>query len=87
MTGSTGVTFCGKHGSGVRSNGGAAGVDAETIQAIEQSGAEKFLAETHETLRAGFRPKRSAQQALEAIRVAGSQGWPKNRRRAKLFYQ
>ncbi len=112
----------------VRSNGGAAGVDAETIQAIEESGAEKFLAETHAVLRAGqyrpspvkrryipkadgkqrplgiptvrdrvvqmaaklvmepifeadfqpcsygFRPKRSAQQALEAIRVSGNQG-------------
>src|SRR5215467_13426531 len=29
----------------VRSNGGAAGVDAETIQAIEHYGVEKFLAE------------------------------------------
>jgi len=112
----------------VRSNGGAAGVDAETIQAIEQSAGEKFLAEIQATLRAGryrpspvkrryipkadgkqrplgiptvrdrvvqmaaklvmepifeadfhegsygFRPKRSAQQALEAIRVAGNQG-------------
>jgi group II intron reverse transcriptase/maturase len=112
----------------VRSNGGVAGVDAETIQAIEQRGPGEFLAEIQAALRAGryrpspvkrryipkadgkqrplgiptvryrvvqmaakivmepifeadfqpcsygFRPKRSAQQALEAIRVAGNQG-------------
>jgi RNA-directed DNA polymerase len=112
----------------VRSNGGAAGIDAETIQAIEQRGAEEFLAEIAAALRAGryrplpvkrryipkadgkqrplgiptirdrvvqmaaklviepifeadfqtcsygFRPKRSATQALEAIREAGNQG-------------
>src|SRR5512143_62269 len=41
----------------VRSNGGAAGVDAETIQTIEQDGAEKFLGEIHAVLRAGrYRP-------------------------------
>ena len=41
----------------VRSNGGAAGIDAETIQAIEQSGVEKFLAEIQAALRAGrYRP-------------------------------
>ena len=112
----------------MRSNGGAAGVDAETIQAIEQRGPGEFLADIQAKLRAGryrpspvkrryipkadgkqrplgiptvrdrvvqmatklvmepifeadfqpcsygFRPKRSAQQALEAIRVAGNQG-------------
>jgi RNA-directed DNA polymerase len=112
----------------VRSNGGAAGVDAETIQAIENRGEERFLAELEAALRAGryrpspvkrryipkadgkqrplgiptvrdrvaqmaaklviepifeadfqdssygFRPKRSATQALEAIRVAGNRG-------------
>lgn len=112
----------------VRSNGGAAGVDAETIRAIEQSGVERILAELHEALRAGryrpspvkrryipkadgkqrplgiptvrdrvvqmaaklviepifeadfqpcsygFRPKKSATQALEAIREAGNRG-------------
>jgi group II intron reverse transcriptase/maturase len=112
----------------VRSNGGAAGIDAETIQAIEERGPGEFIAEIQAALQAGryrpspvkrryipkadgkqrplgiptvrdrvvqmaakivmepiyeadfqpssygFRPKRSAQQALEAIRVAGNQG-------------
>jgi len=112
----------------VRSNRGAAGIDAETIQAIEQRGADEFLAEIKADLRVGryrpspvkrryipkadgkqrplgiptvrdrvvqmaakiviepifeadfqscsygFRPKKSATQALEAIRVAGNQG-------------
>ena|SRR6516225_2021233 len=41
----------------VRSNGGAAGVDAETIQAIEQRGPGEFLAEIQAALRAGrYRP-------------------------------
>ena len=113
----------------VRSNGGAAGVDAETIRAIEERGPGKFLAEIQVALQAGryrphpvkrryipkadgkqrplgiptvrdrvvqmaaklvmepifeadfqpcsygFRPKRNPTQALEAIRVAGNQGY------------
>src|SRR5579871_811722 len=112
----------------VRSNGGAAGIDAETIQGIEQRGPGEFLAEIQAVLRAGryrpspvkrryipkadgkqrplgiptvrdrviqmatkiviepifeadfqpcsygFRPKKSATQALEAIREAGNRG-------------
>ena len=41
----------------VRSNRGAAGVDAETIQAIEKRGVGEFLAEIEAALRAGrYRP-------------------------------
>src|SRR5580693_1221154 len=41
----------------VRSNGGAAGVDAETIQAIEERGPREFLTEIQAALRAGqYRP-------------------------------
>ena len=41
----------------VRSNGGAAGVDAETIQAIEQRGVGTFLAEIEAALQVGqYRP-------------------------------
>jgi len=113
----------------VRSNGGAAGIDGEAIQAIEQRGPEEFLSEIEAALRAGryrpsavkrryipkadgkqrplgiptvrdrvvqmaakiviepifeadfqatsygFRPKKSATQALEAIREAGNRGY------------
>ena len=43
--------------SRVRRNGGAAGIDGETIQAIEQRGPGEFLAEIEAALRAGqYRP-------------------------------
>src|ERR1043166_3422145 len=49
----------------VRSNRGAAGVDAETIQAIEQRGPREFLAEIQAALRAGqYRPSPVKRRSL-----------------------
>ena len=42
----------------VRAKKGAAGIDAETIEAVEQRGVEKFLADIQAVLKAGrYRPQ------------------------------
>jgi RNA-directed DNA polymerase len=61
----------------VRSNGGAAGVDAETIQAIEQRGVGEFLAEIEAALRAS-RPAMQLWIPTEEERDAGSGSNPRS---------
>ena len=57
----------------VRSNGGAAGVDKETIQAIEQRGAGEFLTEIQVALRAGrYRPSPVKRRAFIRICMASA---------------
>ena len=59
----------------VRANKGAAGVDGETIAAIEAMGEQKMLAELHELLMAGrYRP-----QAVRRVHIP-KPGKPKERR-------
>ena len=57
----------------VKRNRGSAGVDRETLAEIEQRGVEAFLADFRGSSY-GFRPKRSATQALEVLRVRGRVG-------------
>jgi group II intron reverse transcriptase/maturase len=52
-TGSAGVTSWRKHGSGFRTNKGAAGVDGETLSAIEQEGVSEFLHDIQRRLQTG----------------------------------
>lgn len=57
MTGSGGVTSCWKRGRRVRKNRGAAGVDRQTLAAVEAYGVERMLGELQRTLRQGrYRP-------------------------------
>src|SRR5215469_7138929 len=49
----------------VRSNGGAAGVDRETLEDIEQVGVEQFLADMEADLKAGrYRPSPVRRQSI-----------------------
>jgi hypothetical protein len=51
----------------VRSNGGAAGIDGESIQAIEQRGVGAFLTEIQAALQAGqYRPSQVKREGREA---------------------
>ena len=45
MTGSGGVTSCGRRGGGCKRNRGAAGVDRLTLAAVEEYGVERMLGE------------------------------------------
>jgi len=58
----------------VRSNGGAAGVDGETLKAIEQQGVTEFLADLRERLRTGkYRPQPVRRRYIEKRDGKGKQ--------------
>jgi hypothetical protein len=66
MTVCTGVTSCGRHGTGpVRANRGAAGVDRVTLAFVqEQYGVARLLGELQADLRAGTYRPASARRVL-----------------------
>ena len=62
------VTFCRKHGGECAATGGAAGVDRETLEDIEQHGVDQFLAGLEADLRAGrYRPGAPSGSGAAAI--------------------
>ena len=56
LTVSTGVTSCGRRGSGFARIRGAAGVDRMTLAAVEDYGVDRMLRELRRDLRTGYRP-------------------------------
>ena len=79
MTVSTGVTSCGRRGSGCGKNKGAAGVDRVTLAEVEDYGVERMLRELAVVTFARaciVRRRRGAWRSRNPMAVSGRWGFP-----------